>query len=319
MLDEVGSRIRDRCAALTMLVSLSGCGLGTWFKETRFAFRPPDPVDLEQRLRSLPDAPNHRVDHFAVLIGAETELRHRGNLSMAYQVLIEQGYDRDEVFIFDSEGGTPFFPNTDVTTRASLSLLFDYLARVVEPHDTLLVYVTGHGRRVAADEESRGAAKRLGVSTVVLNPGEEVSQDEFVAWLEAVPVGVGIAFFDQCYFGQISSPKLCNWVTMTTSAEDETSHGVSFPRAFWNAFRATPSRSDAGPITVYEAFKRAMVADVATRLGQNRPRIAHACVNPAGLLLTGQSFTSQEDTKDDARALGQTLTPSDTEHGSDAQ
>ncbi|MCB9654697.1 MAG: hypothetical protein H6729_11265 [Deltaproteobacteria bacterium] len=303
------------------MCSLVGCGLGTWFKETRFAFRPPDPVDLERRLRLLPDEPNHRVDHFAILIGAETELRHRGNLSMAYQVLIEQGYDRNDVFIFDSEGGTPFFPNTDVTTRASLSLLFDYLARVVEPHDSLLVYVTGHGRRVAADEESKGEAQRLGVSTIVLNPGEEVSQDEFVTWLEAVPVGVGIAFFDQCYFGQISSPKLCNWVTMTTAAEDETSHGVSFPRAFWNAFRTPPPRSqsmsrsqtelrtEASPVTVYEAFKRAMVADVATRLGQNRPRIAHACVNPAALLLTGESFTSEDDQKDNANALGQTSHP----------
>ena len=121
---------------------------------------------------------------------------------MAYQVLIEQGYDRNDVFIFDSEGGTPFFSKYR-RDHACIAVASVRLSRA-RRRATRFTLGLRDGTRapVAADEESKGEAQRLGVSTIVLNPGEE-AQDEFVTWLEAVPVGVGIAFFDQCYFGQI--------------------------------------------------------------------------------------------------------------------
>jgi hypothetical protein len=200
-------------------------------------------------------------------------------------VLLEQGYLRSNIYILDSEGETPFFPLTDVTTRASIARLFRHLARVVEPHDTLFVYVTGHGRRITADEETEGQVSTVGVSTLVLNPGEELSQDEFSAMLEGVSPEAGIAFFDQCYWGTFSSPKLCNYVVITTSQPGETTHGVSFPRAFWSAFR---ERKGIRPVpSIFEAFKFAMVADRATTLGLNKPRISHGCINPADVTLLG--------------------------------
>ncbi len=219
-----------------------------------------------------------------MLIGADTELRHRGNLSLAYQVLLEQGYTRDHIYILDSEGETPFFPLTDVTTLESVTMLFAHLAKVVELQDTVFVYVTGHGRRITADEESDGQTKEIGVSTLILNPGEELAQDDFSKLLEQVAPGAGIAFFDQCYWGPLTSPKLCNYVVITTSQPDETSHGNTFPRAFWAAFRE--KRGGTVP-TIFDAFKFAMVADRATTLGLNKPRISHGCVSPSELTLLG--------------------------------
>lgn len=277
---------RARCALLAMLgmSSLSGCAVTSWFSATRSEYRAPEPEALLARIAQEGERPNGQVDHFAVLIGADTELRHRGNLSMAYQVLLEQGYRRENIYILDSEGENPFFPLTDVTTRASVELLFKHLAKIVEARDTLLVYVTGHGRKITADEEKAGSVGTLGVSTLVLNPGEELSQEEFSTLLEQVTPEAGIAFFDQCYWGPFSSPRLCNYVMITTSTKDDTSYGVSFPRAFWSAFRDRRRRE--GP-TIFEAFKFAMVADRATTLGFNRPRISHGCVNPADITLLG--------------------------------
>jgi hypothetical protein len=267
-----------------LIACSTGCAITGLFNSTSSEFRPPAPEGLAARLQQDAAAGNHKVDHFAVLIGADTELRHRGNLSMAYQVLLEQGYQRERIFIFDSEGGTPFFPVADVTTIAALDMMFDYLSKTVEPHDTLFVYVTGHGRRITADQDDNGDSKTIGVSTLILNPGEEVSQDEFTKFLERVTPAVGMAFFDQCYWGQFSTPKLGDWITITTADPNETSHGVSFPRAFWQAFRAQPEGS---PISIFEAFKTAMVEDRATRMGLNRPRISHGYLDPNRLLLTG--------------------------------
>jgi hypothetical protein len=264
---------------------LFSTGCATLFSSTSSEFTPAEPEELAVRIQNEPTRPIGKKDHYAVLIGANTELRHRGNLSMAYQVLLEQGYERENVFVFDSEGQTPFFPLTDMTTRASLLMVFEHLAKVVEPEDTLLIYVTGHGRRIMADEEENGDKRTLGVSTLVLNTGEEMSQDEFVMLLSKVRPEVGIVFFDQCYWGQTQTQQnLCNFVTITTAEADETSHGVSFPRAFWSAFRRHPGTKP----TVLEAFTFAMVEDKATRLGFNRPRITHGCVDPSKLLLLGQ-------------------------------
>src|SRR5688572_31692298 len=65
------------------LAVLNGCALTSWFTSTRSEFVPPDPAGLDARLQSEGAEPNGQVDHFAVMIGADTELRHRGNLSMA--------------------------------------------------------------------------------------------------------------------------------------------------------------------------------------------------------------------------------------------
>jgi hypothetical protein len=280
-----------RAHAMGLMLFTAGASACAWTSET---LRSPAELKaqgiqgLEDRLLIEGSAPNEKIDHYAVLIGAHTELRHRGNLSMAYQVLIEQGYLRDRVYILESEGDATYFPTTDVASRASVARLFEHLRKIVEPQDTLLIYVTGHGRRVTATAETNGEAKPLGVSTIVLNQNEELADWELGAMLEGIHPSVGIAFFDQCY-GAIfaTAMRSCNFVTITTAAEDETSYGVSFPRAFWAAFRR-PIAGDHSP-SVLDAYRYAMKEDSGTLRGYNQPMITHQsqCVDPAKLSLLG--------------------------------
>lgn len=224
------------------------------------------------------------MDHFAVLIGGATELRHRGNLSMAYQVLIEQGYSRDHVYILDSDGDTMFFPSTDVATRANVEALFAHLRKIVEPEDTLLIYVTGHGRRVQATEEEHGLTQTLGVSTILLNKTEELADWEFARLLDGLEPAIGIAFFDQCYGAVFATTsRSCNFVFITTAAETDTSYGVSFPRAFWGAFRKRPR----GALSVLDAYVEATREDRGTIRGYNSPQLVHRCVDPSRISLLG--------------------------------
>lgn len=270
---------------LTAAWLLQGCVVSRWLSSGDEVKLPVEPEAMELRLADEAQGPNGQVDHYAVLIGANTELRHRGNLSMAYQVLMEQGYQRDKVYVLDSEGRSDFVPVAEVTTRAALHLLFAHLKRVVEPHDTLFIYVTGHGRRVTAEMDGEGERSKIGVSTVLLNPREEMSDWEFGELLDGIEPEAGIAFFDQCY-GEVfaTTTRSCNFVFITTAAEDETSYGVSFPRAFWGAFRR-PAPQPAP--SVLEAYQLARANDKGTRIGANRPSLRRSCVDPARLTLLG--------------------------------
>src|SRR5688572_21509321 len=103
---EAAPMIRRALAVILLSVgstTSSGCALTSWFTSTSSEFVPPEPEALQARIVHEGSTPNGQVDHFAVLIGADTELRHRGNLSLAYQVLLEQGYDRQKIYILDSE------------------------------------------------------------------------------------------------------------------------------------------------------------------------------------------------------------------------
>lgn len=274
-------------ATLASSCLFGGCAIKTWLSPVPET--PPSGLDtLEERIAEEGEAPNGAVDHFAVLIGANTELRHRGNLSMAYQVLIEQGYTRDHIYILDSDGESDFFPQASRTSRASMYRLFGHLKRIVEPHDTLFIYVTGHGRRVVAESEDNGRRSTLGVSTILLNRTEEMSDWEFGTLLDGLNPDAGIAFFDQCYGAKFSMiAGSCKFVFITTASEDETSYGVSFPRAFWGAFR-DPALAKR-PLSIVEAYKYATETDKGTRMGFNRPQLSHGCLNPANLTLLGST------------------------------
>jgi len=263
------------------LVVLVLCSV-TWSCSTVFSVLPtsaeiqyPQPVRLMRRLSAMPQVGNGKVDHFAVLIGANTELRHRGTLSLAYQVLIEEGYDREEVFILDTEGETPVYPFTEFTTLAALDLLFQYLANVVETHDTLLVYVTGHGMRYVPEGTAPDEEVTV-IVTLVLNRNYMMLSSSFAILLRRVHPGFGMVFFDQCFGGVFQQEALDRYLLLTVSRADDVSVGTGFPRAFWEAFR-NRDRPDE-PVSILTAFRQAMEQDPKTRSGENHPvlRLPHS-------------------------------------------
>lgn len=229
---------------------------------TETVFRPVDPVGLRQRLKAVPKG-NGKPDRFAVIIGANAALRHQGSMSLAYQVLIESGYRRQDVFILDANDGTPIFPDAEVTSVDSVTMLMDELGSIIEEHDTLLVYVTGHGRFID------------GQPVIVLNPSETIKLREFTWMLSWVKPRSGVLFIDHCYAGGTAIPKACQWVVVTVSTDTTMSEGTTFPRLFWNSFRN-------GSQSIIDAFDDAMKNDPATKADENHPSVwIGSCVNPS--------------------------------------
>ena len=235
-----------------LFLFLIGCST-TQLISSSFKFTPPtEPWGLLAALPTGP-SPNGKPDRFAVIIGLNAEDRHRGNISLAYQVLVESGFKSDSIFILDIASTTPIFPKTDTTSLASVRLLMKFLSEFVDEQDEVVVYVTGHGRIIEKEPH------------LVLNPSEFMASSEFLASLDAIRPGRGLVIFDQCYWSEEFHPKSCRWATMTVARPGMESTGSMLPRQFWYAIRQ-------GVHDVSEAFNLARFRDDNTRSGENDPK-----------------------------------------------
>lgn len=212
---------------------------------------PSYPEDLVERIQK--EKYDEKINHYVVLIGANTELRHKGNLSTAYQTLIERGYDRKNIYILDPDGRSPFYPATDIASIKSIEILFEHLSNLVGQEDTFLLYVTGHGKRFG------------GISYVILNPAEKISSQALLRHINKIYPSSGYLFFDQCYFDISFRPINCNWLLIAVANKDTTSYGTSFPRHFWGFIR----EGYGWP----EAFEKTKEIDIGTIKQQNHPAI----------------------------------------------
>lgn len=170
--------------------------------------------------------------HFAFLIGAHTEDRHRNNISLAYQVLIESGYSPRNVFIADSEGGNPaIFPIDAVATISSIKMVFETLQENITPEDTILIYLTGHG-----EKNENGAVYLL------VNKQEKIAYQEFVNEITKLHPKNGIIFFDNCYWG-VPETNRKEFVFISVADFNHVSIGNDFARYFFRYIRANQEES----------------------------------------------------------------------------
>lgn len=219
------------------------------------------PAIPKSLIARLPDSKNGKPDRFGVIIGLNTEDRHRGNISLAYQVMIESGMKEEDIFILDIASTTPIFPKTDTTSLASVRLLMQRLAEIVEGEDDVIIYVTGHGTFIENEPY------------LVLNPSELMASREFLASLEAVVPGRGLVIFDQCYWSIEFHPKSCRWTTMTVAPKGRVSVGSVFSRQFWYLIRS-------GVLDIIEAFVIAQARDDAMTSKENDPDyVVRTCGN----------------------------------------
>lgn len=243
-------QIRAIIVVLVTLIFMS-CGMSVFTTQSS-DYTPKYPEELMLRLKGEIKG-NGVSDDFAVIIGANTEVRHRGNISFTYQALIESGYQRKNIFILDTASRTPYFPKTDTTSIDAVRQLFWYLSAVVEKDDTLLVYVSGHGVRVKDQ------------SYIKLNGKELMASEVFIEMLDALEPATGFMFMDHCYWGIELRPAGCQWVTLTVTRSNVTSKGTAFPRLFWAGVR------DA--LSIQEAFEFAKENDPNTKSTDNRPKL----------------------------------------------
>lgn len=241
---------------------------------TYSVFIPNAPYRLDQRLKETETSSVGK--HYAVLIAGSSEDRHKNNLSMSYQVLLEQGYERENIFIFDSSGGDPpIFPITDQTTSRTLQIMFTWLEHHITSNDTLLIYMTGHGQKI-------GPIKRSAYS---LNKGEHLLKDDFIQMLKPINPKAAIVFGDFCYWGAIQGhSELNEYIFITAVDDDHVSYGTTFARAFWKAFRRSERR-----ITILEAYLDAVINDpFSNRKNANNPSLSFISIKPESINLLGE-------------------------------
>ncbi len=223
------------------------------FRLTHTEYFPPSPQRLEQTLNKY----HKKGNDFAVLIGGRSEIRHKNNISIAYQTLLSRGYRPQNIFILDSDGGNPpQFPITDTTTKQTIGKLFWWMSKNINTSNTLLIYMTGHGIK-----------RKFNTSVFTLNTIEDLRKFEFIQILREIHPKYGIVITDFCYWGVIKDESLKNWVFMSVTDDDHTSYGTVFSRKFWRYQLKNKSAS------IIESFVFAGNNDPGVKKGANRPDI----------------------------------------------
>jgi hypothetical protein len=140
-------------AALILAGSLSSAGLA----EERPELPPAKPREyLAERLEE-PAYKNYTHDKYAVLMRGEEEKRYVTNFSIAYQVLLEQGFKPENIYVLaphltEKRRRTTrtlenhfFHPTDGAATEENLKKVLGYLAKKADKKDTLLLYLNDHG------------------------------------------------------------------------------------------------------------------------------------------------------------------------------
>jgi len=212
---------------------------------------------------------NFYPKHYAVLIGGNTEDRHRNNISLAYQVLLESGYNSKNIFILDSEGGDPsIFPISAQSNIESIDLLFNYLSNSIKSSDSLVIYMTGHGNKD---------------SHYLLNNGQNIEKGQFIRYLNNIHPDIGIIITDFCYWGTIKEPNLQNFIFISATIDSRTSLGTSFGKIIWKIIRNNPNYS------INDIYAETYEHDMnSQRNDGNIPNISFISKNPKNYNIKGE-------------------------------
>lgn len=246
------------------------------FTTTSGESTPFDPRHLTQRLTEA--VREKRTSRYAVIICGHCE-SFRDGVTLAYQVLLEQGYKGGDVFILVDIGNkTRQYPVAGSATVETVKKTLSLLGQALTPESSLFVYVSDHGRQIPL--EKGGVA-----STIVLHEGKEnLTDQEFVEQVADIRARRQVYLFDQCYGrafveglralterprepGLGPRPEI---VAMAVAPPARLANDVEFPRLFFEAFRDGRGVPIEG-VTIADAFDEARQNDPGTQKGNNKP------------------------------------------------
>ena len=237
--------------------------------------QPPQPQRLEQRISQEVAQPNGQPDKYGVIISGNTDYRHKENLSLAYQVLLENGFQRENIYILDSDGEkTAFYPVDDLASKEAIKILFGHLSKKVDSKDLLFVYTTDHGERITKTDSVNGKETPTELSTLVI-PGEDLSETEMATYLSSIHPKTGVLVFDQCYSGGFAQRTgTGNYIGISASEADKVSKANTFPQALFNSWRDKKADENKdGRISIQEAFDYALANDSYAQSKAQTPQI----------------------------------------------
>ncbi len=222
--------------------------------------REPVPQKLEQRIAHENAQPNGKSDKYAVLINGSDEWRFRMDTCLIYQILLENGFQKENIYILDEEGKEDFlYPADDIAGRKIIEALFAYLAKKVDENDTFVVHISDHGTRNEIPLENSNSNEIQEVTEIVL-PYGNINELDLERYLSKIKPKWGLVTTDICYGGalatRVGKGKYVGIAQTTAKDLGYERMRDSFGGFFYQAFRKTGEADENGDgsVTLNEAF-----------------------------------------------------------------
>jgi hypothetical protein len=215
---------------------------------------------MKERIEQTEARKDNLPDKYAVIINGDNATRHIRNVSLACNVLKQNGFVDENIFVlsYQKNTGEEQIP-TYAPTFGNLQMLFCLLSEVIDDKDLLFIYGTGHGVRKGDVSEicirriCRGC-KRPHLHTCV-------SEIELEYLMKEIHPQYGILVFDQCEGGGFGTKLQSrgNFVVVCRAAQRESGTCKHFAKAFFDAFGDASSDVDNnGRISIAEAFSKTL-------------------------------------------------------------
>ena len=287
------SKFHKGAAMLALSISLAfNMGSGQKLKKPSIEIH--QMSGLEQRIDEDLAEKNNLPDKYAVIISGDGEKIFEDNISSAYNVFIENGFGKENIYILNSGIKTECYPADGMASRDSIKIVLEHLAKKVDGNDMIFVYITSHGNQQYLIESS-GAKLKLTPIAALAMPNDEMLEPEFTKHLRQVKPGIGILVAEQCYGGDFAENigKENSYIGISASGPGESAwyYANTFATGFFNAWH-TCIRCIVGDgkVSIKEAYDYACKNDIATKKGEQVPRMYYQIneINPAEVFLDGK-------------------------------
>jgi hypothetical protein len=258
------------------------------------------PTRLEQRIEKEEAVKNQQPDRYAVLVRGDDEDRHIANISLAYQVLIEQGFKKENIYILGGYGTQLYYhPSDGEATRDNLETILTHLSKKVDKKDLFLLYLSAHGYAEEPVKEERGLKERKeeaeNISAFCLIKNQEdrkkssgigresqvegINEKEFQGLVSQINAGGIIYVFDFCNDGGFAKRfGKDNSIAISSTSADSDSHcreNESFSGSFFQAFRkgSGADKNQDRMTSITEAYNYAKETHFTVRSGLDSPQL----------------------------------------------
>ncbi|MFB0525408.1 MAG: DUF4190 domain-containing protein [Phycisphaerae bacterium] len=224
-------------------------------KSTKLTFPP-----VEPRLEQMEARKNNLPDKYAVIINGDDSKHHIRNVSLAHNVLKQNGFMDKNIFVLSYQKNTADEQiRTYAPTFGNLQMVFRFLSDTIDEKDFLFIYGTGHGIR--KEDVSEISIRRICPGCKCPHLTRGVSEIEFEYLIRKIHPQYTVLVFDQCEAGGFGT-KLQgreNFVVVCRAAQHERGTCKYFAKAFFDAFGDTSCDADNnGRISIAEAFSKTL-------------------------------------------------------------
>jgi len=204
---------------------------------------------LEERLSGSELVQDEKRKKYGILLAGHAgygKWRMDSHIALAYQTLLQEGFDKDNIFVLDSNGYQYHnrYPIDGKATKDNLQKILSKISRGIGKNDLFFLFTTSHGG--VKDNKSY---------LCLLN--EQLSSRELERYLMGIRPKNGVLVFNACHSGSFArglgrGP----FIAISATSETGIAVGSAVPNAFFGAFKHPykADRNNDGEVSVKEAF-----------------------------------------------------------------